>query len=147
NKYDYVIKEIDLNNMKKPGYALIVSKNAKTLFERYEGFADIDNSTKITPNTKFRIASLTKPFTVMLTLKLIEEKRIKLSDKLLIYFPLLPSWAKEVTIENLLNHTSGIPDYEKILDNKSYKSGQEPKNIDAISVLTGLNNLVFKPNQ
>src|SRR5690606_8818756 len=63
-----------------------------------------------TPETKFRIGSVTKQFTASAILKLQEEGRLKLTDKLDKYFPGFPR-GNEVTIHHLLNHTSGIHSY------------------------------------
>ncbi|QQS39508.1 beta-lactamase family protein [Candidatus Woesebacteria bacterium] len=133
--------------MKQPGYALIISRNGQTLYQQYEGYADIENNQIISRSTKFRLASLTKPFTAMLILKLIDDKLVKLDDTLNRFFPELPNWKYKVSVENLLNHTSGIKDYEKILAKNKYKKGSEPTNQEAISVISCFDKLIFKPSQ
>ncbi|MFH5833801.1 serine hydrolase domain-containing protein [Halalkalibaculum sp. DA384] len=69
---------------------------------------DIPNS----PETRFRIASLTKPFTAMLVLQLVEQGSLSLDDLIVQYLPDFPAeYVADVTIRHLLSHTSGIPSY------------------------------------
>ena len=131
--------------MIKPGYSIIISQNGTVLYKRSRGYADIENDTKISSKTKFRLASLTKPFTIMLILYLIKMGKIKLLDPVAKYFPELPNWSNIVTIDNLLRHTSGIPDFEKVLQKRSFIKGQEPNNISALRVFTETKQLDFEP--
>lgn len=73
------------------------------------GYKDLDNSTSITENTLFDIASLSKMYTAVMILQLIEKRDINLEDTLTKWFN--TTTFKNVTIENLLTHTSGIPEY------------------------------------
>ena len=71
----------------------------------------------ITSATTFRMASVSKQFTAMAILLLEKEHKLKLSDKLSAYFPeLQPSLSNDITLAHLLTHTSGIPDYENLMD-------------------------------
>jgi len=93
----------------QPGVAVLVAKGGKILFEKGYGLADVEHSTPVTPETKFNIASITKPFTAAAILKLQEEGRLNLDDRLSKYIPDYPR-GNEITIRHLLTHTSGIPD-------------------------------------
>lgn len=73
------------------------------------GYKDLDNSISITENTLFDIASLSKMYTAVMVLQLIEKKAISLEDTLTKWFH--TNTFKNVTIEHLLTHTSGIPEY------------------------------------
>ncbi|WP_068793120.1 serine hydrolase domain-containing protein [Brevibacillus laterosporus] len=73
------------------------------------GYKDIDNYISITEHTLFDIASLSKMYTAVMILQLIETKAINLEDKLTKWFNTITY--KNVTIEQLLTHTSGIPEY------------------------------------
>jgi CubicO group peptidase (beta-lactamase class C family) len=59
----------------------------------------------------YHIASLTKQFTAMAVMILVEKKKLTYENKLSEYFPEFPQYANKITIRNLLNHTSGMPDY------------------------------------
>jgi CubicO group peptidase (beta-lactamase class C family) len=93
------------------GSALVV-ENGKVIYRGAYGMANIEWGISNTPETKFRLGSITKQFTSMLILQLVEQGKIKLDGKLTDY---LPDYRKDVgdkvTIHNLLTHTSGIPSY------------------------------------
>jgi CubicO group peptidase (beta-lactamase class C family) len=92
-----------------PGVAVLVAQNGKVLFKKGYGLADVPHRIPITPQTQFRIGSITKQFTAAAILKLEEEGKLSVTDKLSKYFPDFPR-GDEVTLRHLLTHTSGIPD-------------------------------------
>lgn len=93
-----------------PGVAVLVVQNGKILFEKGYGLADLEHHVPVTPQTIFRIGSVTKQFTATAILKLQEEGRLSINDKLSKYIPDFPR-GDEVTLRELMNHTSGIHDY------------------------------------
>ncbi len=93
-----------------PGASVFVSQNGDIIYQKGFGYADIEKKIPVTPDTKFKIGSISKQFTAVAILKLQEEGRIKIEDKLSKYIPDFPS-GNEVTIYQLLTHTSGIHDY------------------------------------
>jgi CubicO group peptidase (beta-lactamase class C family) len=93
-----------------PAAAVLVSKNGNIIYKKAFGYADIEKKTKATPETKFRIGSITKQFTAAAILKLQEENKLQVTDKLSKFLPDFPR-AEEVTIHHLLTHTSGIHSY------------------------------------
>lgn len=99
-----------LNEKASPGIAVLVAKDGKILYKKGFGFADMDKKVPVSPETKFRIGSVTKQFTAAAILKLQEEKRLQVSDKLSKYIPDFPR-GEEVTLHHLLTHTSGIHSY------------------------------------
>ena len=96
-----------LDGQPNPGIAVLVAKDGKIIYEKGYGFADIANKVKITPQTKFRIGSITKQFIGASIMKLQEQGKINVQDKLSKFFPDFPR-GNEVTIHHLLTHTSGI---------------------------------------
>lgn len=80
--------------------------------EEYSGFANINTCEAIRENTNFRLASVTKQFIAYAIMTLVEKNKISLEDTLYDFFPNMPEYTKEITIKNLLNHTSGLLDYE-----------------------------------
>jgi CubicO group peptidase (beta-lactamase class C family) len=90
-----------------PGVVVLVSKNGEILFEKGYGMADIGYKIPAGTITKFRIGSITKQFTASAILKLQEEGKISVTDKLSKFIPDFPR-GDEVTIHHLLTHTSGI---------------------------------------
>ncbi len=93
-----------------PGASVLIARNGKILFEKGYGLADIEHHRAMTPLTKFRVGSITKQFTASAILKLQEQGKLKVEDKLSKYFPDYPRGG-EVTLRHLLTHTSGIHSY------------------------------------
>ena len=95
-----------------PGLALLVRKDDSTIFERGYGLRDLHTRTKIDPATNFRLASCTKQFTAVATMLLIRDRALTYDTRLTDVLPDFPAYGKSIVIRNLLNHTSGLPDYE-----------------------------------
>jgi CubicO group peptidase (beta-lactamase class C family) len=93
-----------------PGAAVLVAQDGKVLFQAGYGLADVAQGTAFSPETKTRIGSITKQFTASAILKLQEEGKLSVEDKLSKYFPDFPRGG-EVTLRHLLTHTSGIHSY------------------------------------
>jgi CubicO group peptidase (beta-lactamase class C family) len=93
-----------------PGAAVLVAQNGKILFEKGYGLADVAHAVGFAPDTKSRIGSITKQFTAAAILKLQEQGKLSVQDKLSKYFPDFPR-GDEVTLHQLLTHTSGIRSY------------------------------------
>lgn len=99
-----------LNGKAAPGAAVLVSKDGKIIYQNGFGYANIEKKELVQPDTKFRIGSITKQFTAAAILKLQEEGKISVTDKLSKFIPDFPR-GDEVTIHHLLTHTSGIHSY------------------------------------
>jgi CubicO group peptidase (beta-lactamase class C family) len=93
-----------------PGAAVIVVQDGKTLLRRAYGMADLELNVPLEPDMIFRIGSVTKQFTAVAILQLVKEGKVSLSDPLSKYVPDFPG-ADKVTVEQLLDHTSGIKSY------------------------------------
>lgn len=100
---------------KSPGLAVLVRKDGRTVFERGYGVRDLRSRAKIDPETNFRLASCSKQFTAMSIMLLVHDGKLRYDDKLTDVFPDFPAYGKAITIRNLLNHTSGLPDYEDLM--------------------------------
>lgn len=98
--------------------SILVAEKGKIIYEKGFGMANMEWAIPNQPDTKFRIASITKQFTAALVLQLVEEDKIRLDGKITDY---LTDYRKDtggkVTIHQLLNHTSGIPDYTNVSSN------------------------------
>jgi len=94
---------------------VLVAENGKIILEKGYGLANREWDTPHEPDTKFRIASITKTFTAVLIMQLVEKGRIDLNGKLTDYLPFYrKDTGERVTIHHLLSHSSGIPDYLRI---------------------------------
>ncbi len=98
-----------------PGCAVLVLKNGIRVFEKGYGIAGQSTREKISPATNFRLASLTKQFTAMAIMLLVHDGKLRYDDRLTDIFPAFPAYGKAITIRQMLNHTSGLIDYEDIM--------------------------------
>ena len=101
-----------------PGCAALVEQHGHTVFRQGFGVTDLARKQPITSNTNFRLASVTKQFTATAIMLLVQDGKLKYSDRLTDIFPDFPAYGREITIRNLLNHTSGLPDYEDLWDSQ-----------------------------
>jgi CubicO group peptidase (beta-lactamase class C family) len=95
-----------------PGMLVQVAKHSEVLFTGTYGYANLEHSVPVRRETVFNLASITKQFTAAAILLLAEEGKLKLDDKLSRYVPELRH-SERVTLNQLLVHTSGIPDYSE----------------------------------
>lgn len=103
-----------LQGWKVPGMALVVIKDGKVVKTKGYGVAQLEWKTPVRPNTVFEIASLTKSFTAVMVMLLIEEGKLKLDDKLSTHLDSLPAAWQAITIRHLLSHTAGIRNYSSL---------------------------------
>ena len=90
----------------------LVAENGRVIYRQGFGMANMEWGIPNTPDTKFRLGSITKQFTAMLTLQLVEQGKLKLDAKISDYLPdYRQDIGQKVTIHHLLTHTSGIPSY------------------------------------
>jgi CubicO group peptidase (beta-lactamase class C family) len=99
-----------------PGLAVLVRQNGKEIFERGYGVRDLRAKSKIDARTNFRLASFTKQFTAMAVMLLAHDGKLRYDEALTEILPDFPAYGKSITVRNLLNHTSGLPDYEDLMD-------------------------------
>jgi CubicO group peptidase (beta-lactamase class C family) len=125
--------------------AALVAENGKVIYKGAFGPANIEWNIPNTPETKFRLGSITKQFTATVILQLVEQGKIKLDAKLTDY---LPEYRKDtgdkVTIHHLLTHTSGIPSYTSqpgFFENVS----RNPYKVDEFVKKYASGNLEFEP--
>ncbi|MBS1731135.1 MAG: beta-lactamase family protein [Bacteroidetes bacterium] len=99
-----------------PGFngSILVAKNGDVVFEKYLGYINFETKESITENTPFHLASISKTFTGMAILKMVEEGRLGLDDPITKFFPQLSY--KGVTVHMLLDHRSGLPNYLDFMD-------------------------------
>lgn len=96
------------------GMSIAVVRNGKILVSKGYGFADIENQVPATPQTVYRIGSITKQFTAAGIMQLVESGKLSLDDEITKYLPDYPEQGHHVLIRHLLNHTSGIRSYTSL---------------------------------
>jgi CubicO group peptidase (beta-lactamase class C family) len=98
----------------QPGAAILVAKNDKVIFRKGYGLSTLNPDKPVTPDMVFRIGSITKQFTSTAILKLVEQGKIDLKADITTYLTGFSTPGKTVTVEQLLNHTSGIKSYTSL---------------------------------
>lgn len=141
-KIDSLLTYLNVNNKFMGSIAL--RENDKVVFAKAYGYADVATNKKMDANTKLKIGSITKTFTAVMTMQLIEEKKLNLDTKLSKFYPNIPN-ADKITIHHLLHHRTGIPDYlndDETFGEKIYIDNSRTEMIDRITKYES----AFEPN-
>jgi len=103
--------------------SLTIAKDGNVLYARAIGYSQINGTEKkpLSAASRFRIASITKTYTAVMILQLVEEGKLKLTDTLDKFFPQVPN-ARKITIVQILSHRSGIPNVRR--DQATWKPGE-----------------------
>ncbi|HTB25795.1 MAG TPA: serine hydrolase domain-containing protein [Puia sp.] len=101
-------------NPSQPGCEVLVAKHSEIIYKKAFGSANLELNVELKPDMVFNLASITKQFTAVAILQLVEQGKISLHDSLQKFIPDFPSKGYTITLENLLTHTSGIRDYMQI---------------------------------
>ncbi|MEP7324811.1 MAG: serine hydrolase domain-containing protein, partial [Gemmatimonadota bacterium] len=96
--------------------SVLVAEGGTVLIDTAFGFANMELEVPNTPDTRFRVASVTKQFTAMAVLMLAEAGKLRIGDSISRYLDSLPAEWSGITIHQLLRHVSGISDYEEWFD-------------------------------
>nr|MBF6590949.1 beta-lactamase family protein [Ktedonobacterales bacterium] len=123
------------------GAALVAARGGRVLLSKGYGLADAAAGIPNTARTRFRIGSLTKQFTAMAILLLRERGRLRVSDAVCRYLARCPAAWRPITIEELLTHTSGIPD----LAERAITDYTKPLSPEALLALIESEPLAFAP--
>jgi CubicO group peptidase (beta-lactamase class C family) len=123
-------KQIDelfaaIKSANEPGAAVLVLKNGNVAFQRGYGVTDLKTMHRIDPHTNFRLASVTKQFTAMAVMLLVHDGKLHYDTRLADLFPEFPEYGKGIRIRDLLNHTSGLQDYENLMPKYKAKTPAE----------------------
>ena len=122
----------------EPGCSVAVSQNGKLVVSKAYGSADLERDVPITGNTVFDAGSIRKQFVAAAILLLVEEGKLSLSDDVRKHIPQLPDYGHKITIDHLLTHTSGIRDWQTLLN----LAGGDP---DAMTMILRQRELNFVP--
>lgn len=114
---------------------ILVADEGRIVFKKAYGHSKVENGKPFTVDTEMQLASVSKPFTAVATLMLIEQGALKFDDDIRTYLPEIPY--KGITVRHLLNHTSGLPDYlnrPKVFQ-KYFKKSDYLTNEDLLKIL------------
>jgi CubicO group peptidase (beta-lactamase class C family) len=105
---DFIFEKISKTHL--PGLSMVIVKDGEMVYSRGFGFRDVENGLRATPETLYGIGSVTKSFTALSIMQLVEEGKLSLDDPVSKYAPLDLKFGEEpVRIWHLLSHSSGIP--------------------------------------
>jgi CubicO group peptidase (beta-lactamase class C family) len=111
---------------------ILVAKNGEIVFEKYNGYSNWLTQEKMDANTSIHIASVSKTFTAVAILKMVQENKLSLQDSVQKFFPNFPY--KGVTVKLLLSHRSGLPNYLYFMDT-AWKTNTFIQNKDVLNYL------------
>jgi len=113
-KIDSLFKQWD--NPKSPGCAIGIIRNDSLIYAKSYGMANLENSVPITTQTIFEMGSVSKQFTAYTIMLLAQQGKLSIDDDIHKYLSWIPDFEKKITVSNLLYHTSGIRDYDYLLN-------------------------------
>lgn len=125
-----------------PGAAVLVIHDGAKVLKGTYGMANLERNEPVRSSTNFRLASVTKQFTAMSILMLVDRGELSLDDPLRGIFPKFPEFAQKITIRNLLQHTSGLLDYEDFVP---ADSPTQVTDSDVLDILMATDSTYFEP--
>ena len=140
-RYHNAVKAFYDNDLVAKGFngGILVAKKGRVIFEAYHGFFNLRKKDSLKPSSAFHLASISKTFTAMATLKLVEMGKLNLDDDVKKFFPDFPY--DNVTVKLLLSHRSGLPNYIYFMQKLGWNTKQYCSNEDVLSYL-----IKFRPN-
>jgi len=111
---------------------ILIADHGKVIVRRSIGYSDASKSTLLNTNYRFHIGSVAKEFDAVGIMMLQEQGKLSINDKVSKFFPKLPAWAKKISIKNLLQYTSGLPEikYQTV-----HGDADNWKNLDSLQKL------------
>ncbi len=124
------------------GAAVLAIDNGEVIFRQAYSIADVETQAPVTTQTNFRIASITKQFTATAVMLLVDEGRLSLDDTLDSFFPGFPDYGKRITVRQVLNHRSGLPDYEDLIPEDTTLQVHD---LDVLKIILETDAPIFEP--
>jgi len=143
-KIDSQLRLFDFTD--KPGIEVFVKKDTSLIYHKAFGESNIQTNKEFEINSVFNIASVSKEFTAIGILKLVEQGKLNLKDSIDKYVSGLPSTYRSITVENLLTHTSGIKRYSNLAWAENEANKQFSSTYDVIQYFKK-DSLNFKPGE
>ncbi len=131
----------------QPGCSAAVAIDGQVVWAGARGMANLEQKTPLTTDTRFDIASVSKQFTATAILLLSFDGALTLQDPVSRYVPGLPAWGDQVTLDQLIHHTSGIPDYVQHFTTSGISFDTPTTQQDAIRVIAGMTELDATPGE
>lgn len=133
---------VNYSGDQSPGASVCVIKNGKIDFSGSYGMADLQKGVKVEPETNFRLASVTKQFTAMSVLILADRGLLNLQQSLTDIWPDFPAYGEKINIKQLLQHTSGLIDYESLIPDTATAQVHDQ---DVLDMMRSVDSTYFEP--
>jgi CubicO group peptidase (beta-lactamase class C family) len=134
-------------NRATPGCAIAIIKDGEIIYERGYGCANLQYGTPITPLTVFNVASAAKQFTAMSILLLAKDGKISLDDEVRKYVREVPDYGKVITLRHLMHHTSGLRNYEDLIDMAAWRPEDVHTREHMLHIISRQKELNFAPGE
>ncbi|NQZ90009.1 MAG: beta-lactamase family protein [Colwellia sp.] len=118
--------------------SVLIGNSKEVLYYERVGYRDLKKTEALTDKHLFNPGSITKEFTTLAIMKLVDDGKLNYQDKLASYLPTLPKWAQKVTVQHVMTHTSGLPRINWIVGIESSDVHQQ---------LMAIKKLAFKPGE
>lgn len=127
--------------------SVLVSQNGKVIYKKAFGEADIELKVPNQVDTKYRLASVSKQFTAMLILQLVQQKKLDLNTSITAYLPDYPkAQGQKITLHHLLTHSSGIPNFTSFREYRDKIMRNPYKPVELVHLFDTLS-LEFEPGK
>lgn len=134
---------------KEPGFCAAIVHRGETVYTLNHGLASIEHQSPLTGNSLFYLASESKQFTAASILNLVHENKLQLKQDVRGLVTEVAHYNRKISVQNLLNHTSGIPDYFQYIDASiDISGGHDNDYFDNSHIMKAIDNSepVFRPN-
>ncbi|BAV96113.1 serine hydrolase domain-containing protein [Lysobacter enzymogenes] len=128
-----------------PGASVLVLRDGRPLLRRGYGLAVLEDGIKATPQTNYRLASVSKQFTAAAVLLLAQDGKLGLDDPIRRWLPSLPKACDAITLRQILSHQSGLIDYEDVMPASFDADAHQMHDSDVLAVLEGQDRTYFAP--
>lgn len=128
-----------------PGASVLVLRDGRPLLRRGYGLAVLEDGVAATPQTNYRLASVSKQFTAAAVLLLAQDGKLGLDDPVRRWLPSLPKACDAITLRQILSHQSGLIDYEDVMPASFDADAHQMHDSDVLAVLEGQDRTYFAP--
>jgi len=132
----------DYTGQRVPGAAVMIIDHGGIIFQKGYGMADLERQIPVSSATNFRLASVSKQFTAMAIMKLVEAGKLTYAKTLTNIFPEFPEYGDKITIEFLLQHRSGLIDYEDLIPDTATV---QVRDRDVLRMMMSIDSTYFSP--
>ena len=129
----------------RPGCSGAVGVGGEIVWSGARGIADLESGEGLTEDTIFDIGKVANQLTATAVLLLAEEGDLRLDDPVSAYLDGLPDWADDITVDNLVHHTSGLPDYVDLLLEGGFEPDDTTTQTQAVQAIAATTELQFAP--